>query len=178
MTEPRIPRSTYRLQITAENHLHKATAAVPYLARLGVDWAYLSPILESEPGSDHGYDVVDHGRTDTARGGRDGLAAFSDAAHSAGLGVLADIVPNHVGVATPKHSVWWWDVLTKGQESEFAHCFDIDWDFGQGRLRVPILGDRRRRTGRAPGRRRRTPVLRPPLPHRRRDHRRDGARGP
>ncbi|SDP35259.1 maltooligosyl trehalose synthase [Nakamurella panacisegetis] len=141
MTGPRIPRSTYRLQITADNDLHGAAAKVPYLARLGVDWAYLSPILESEPGSDHGYDVVDHGRTDTARGDRGGLAAFSDAAHSAGLGVLADIVPNHVGVATPKHSLWWWDVLAKGPASEFAHCFDIDWEFGHGRLRVPVLGD-------------------------------------
>ena len=137
----RIPKSTYRLQITAGRDLHHAATVVPYLARLGADWAYLSPILESEPGSDHGYDVVDHGRTDTARGGRPGLTAFSEAAHGAGLGVLADIVPNHVGVATPRHSVWWWDVLANGRDSEFAHCFDIDWEFGENRLRIPILGD-------------------------------------
>jgi (1->4)-alpha-D-glucan 1-alpha-D-glucosylmutase len=114
---------------------------VPYLARLGVDWAYLSPILESEPGSDHGYDVVDHGRTDTARGGEQALADFGRAAHAAGLGVLADIVPNHVGVATPKRSLWWWDVLANGENSQFATAFDIDWAYGNGRIRVPILGD-------------------------------------
>ena len=141
MITPRVPKSTYRLQITPTSDLHRAATLVPYLVRLGVDWAYLSPILESEPGSDHGYDVVDHGRTDTARGGRAGLAEFADAAHGAGLGVLADIVPNHVGVATPKHSLWWWDVLSNGRDSEFAGAFDIDWDFGHGRVRVPILGD-------------------------------------
>lgn len=141
MTTPRVPKSTYRLQITPTSDLHRAATLVPYLARLGVDWAYLSPILESETGSDHGYDVVDHGKTDTARGGREGLTKFAVAAHDAGLGVLADIVPNHVGVATPKHSLWWWDVLAKGQESEFAGAFDIDWQFGRGRLRLPTLGD-------------------------------------
>jgi (1->4)-alpha-D-glucan 1-alpha-D-glucosylmutase len=141
MTTPRVPKSTYRLQITSTSDLHRAATLIPYLARLGVDWAYLSPILESEPGSDHGYDVVDHARTDTARGGREGLAEFAESAHGAGLGILVDIVPNHVGVATPKHSVWWWDVLAKGQSSEFAGAFDIDWEFGHGRVRVPILGD-------------------------------------
>ena len=138
---PRLPASTYRIQVTPTSPLGVAERMVPYLARLGADWAYLSPILESEPGSDHGYDVVDHGRTDTARGGEEALEAFSQAAHAAGLGVLADIVPNHVGVATPARSRWWWDVLAKGQESEHAHAFDIDWVFGGGRIRVPILGD-------------------------------------
>ena len=137
----RLPRSTYRIQVTPTSPLSVATGMVPYLARLGVDWAYLSPILESEPGSDHGYDVVDHGRTDTARGGPEALAAFGRAAHGAGLGVLADIVPNHVGVATPKQSRWWWDVLANGEKSEFARAFDIDWAYGHGRIRVPILGD-------------------------------------
>ena len=138
---PRFPRSTYRIQVTPTSPLGVATGMVPYLTRLGVDWAYLSPILESEPGSDHGYDVVDHGRTDTARGGEEALAQFGRAAHEAGLGVLADIVPNHVGVATPKKSLWWWDVLAKGESSEHAGAFDIDWAFGNGRIRVPILGD-------------------------------------
>ena len=141
MATPRVPCSTYRLQITATNDLAEATTLVPYLRRLGVDWAYLSPILASEPGSDHGYDVVDHGRTDPPRGGREGLAAFSDAAHRSGLGVLIDIVPNHVGIATPKESLWWWDVLTNGQDSPHARAFDIDWAFGNGRVRVPVLGD-------------------------------------
>ncbi len=137
----RVPSSTYRIQVTPTRDLAHAKAVVPYLARLGVDWAYLSPILQSEPGSDHGYDVVDHSRVDPARGGRPGLVAFADAAHGAGLGVLVDIVPNHVGVATPKSSTWWWDVLANGRESRYAKAFDIDWDFGDGRIRVPALGD-------------------------------------
>jgi len=141
MTAPELPRSTYRLQITADNRLDTAAALVPYLRRLGADWAYLSPILRSEPESDHGYDVVDHGTTDPARGGRKSLELFAGAAHDAGLGILVDIVPNHVGVATPKESTWWWDVLARGRESEHAHAFDVDWNFGGGRLRVPVLGD-------------------------------------
>ena len=140
-TEFPVPVSTYRLQVTPTVGLDQATAVVPYLSRLGVDWAYLSPILESEPGSDHGYDVVDHGRTDAARGGERQLEAFAEAAHRAGLGVLVDIVPNHVGVATPERSLWWWDVLARGRDSEHAHAFDIDWDFGRGKLRLPVLGD-------------------------------------
>ncbi len=138
---PAVPRSTYRIQVTPTSDLDRARSVVPYLSRLGADWAYLSPILTAEPGSDHGYDVVDHGRTDPARGGRPGLSAFADAAHQAGMKVLVDIVPNHVGVATPEVSLWWWDVLAKGRASEHAHAFDIDWDFGNGRLRLPVLGD-------------------------------------
>jgi len=141
MTTQPLPKSTYRLQITASRDLHHAAALIPYLTNLGVDWAHLSPILESEPGSDHGYDVVDHGKTDAARGGRVGLAAFAAAAHQAGMGVLVDIVPNHVGIATPRLSLWWWDVLAKGAESEFAGAFDIDWKCGNGRVRLPMLGD-------------------------------------
>src|ERR1700712_2261633 len=130
---PRIPVSTYRIQVTPSIGLDRATSLIPYLARLGVDWAYLSPILESEQGSEHGYDVVDHGRTDTARGGCPALSAFSASAHAAGLGVLVDIVPNHVGVATPEHSLWWWDLLKHGRGSRYATAFDIDWGFGGGR---------------------------------------------
>ena len=106
-----IPASTYRLQIRAEFDLDAAATLIPYLRDLGVDWVYLSPLLVAEPGSDHGYDVVDHSTVDPARGGPEALARFSAAAHDAGLGVLVDIVPNHMGVATPAHNAWWWDVL-------------------------------------------------------------------
>ena len=136
-----VPRSTYRLQLTGSFTLHDAAGLVGYLRRLGADWVYCSPLLQSEPGSDHGYDVVDHSRTDDARGGRAGLAALADAAHAAGLGVLVDIVPNHVGIATPAVSLWWWDVLTDGRCSPHAAAFDIDWEAGGGRLRIPVLGD-------------------------------------
>ncbi|MDO9395738.1 MAG: malto-oligosyltrehalose synthase, partial [Herbiconiux sp.] len=137
----RVPRSTYRLQLTADFTLWDAARLVPYLKRLGADWVYLSPILQAEEGSQHGYDVTDHSRVDESRGGADGLRALSEAAHDAGLGVLVDIVPNHVGVATPSQNPWWWDLLKHGRDSRYAGAFDIDWEAGEGRLRIPVLGD-------------------------------------
>ena len=135
------PRNTYRLQITADFDLFEATRQLPYLHELGVDWVYLSPLLAAEPGSSHGYDVVDTSRIDPSRGGAEGLAALSAEARRLGLGVLVDIVPNHVGVATPRENPWWWDVLQHGQDSAHAGSFDIDWEYGEGRLRIPVLGD-------------------------------------
>ena len=137
----RTPLSTYRLQIRPSFTLHDAAALVPYLADLGVDWVYLSPILTAEEGSDHGYDVVDPSGVDPARGGADGLKALSEAAHAAGMGVLVDIVPNHMGVATPARNKWWWSVLEHGRGSRYAEAFDIDWEAGGGKLRLPVLGD-------------------------------------
>ena len=137
----RAPVSTYRLQITPSFTLHDAAALVPYLADLGADWIYLSPILAAEPGSDHGYDVVDPSAVDPARGGAEGLRALSEAAHAAGLGVLVDIVPNHMGVATPRANAWWWSLLREGPGSPYAAAFDVDWDAAGGRIRLPVLGD-------------------------------------
>jgi len=137
----RVPISTYRLQVRAGFDLFESAALVDYLNSLGVDWVYLSPLLEAEPGSDHGYDVIDHSRIDPARGGAAGLEAVSRAAHARDMGVLVDIVPNHVGVATPKVSRWWWELLRDGQDSRYAEAFDIDWEFGGGRIRIPVLGD-------------------------------------
>ncbi|WP_341393407.1 malto-oligosyltrehalose synthase [Arthrobacter sp. G119Y2] len=137
----RTPRSTYRLQIRPSFTLFDAADLVPYLADLGVDWVYLSPILTAEEGSDHGYDVVDPSAVDPARGGAEGLKALSDAAHAAGMGVLVDIVPNHMGIATPHSNPWWWSVLAQGRESRYAEAFDIDWDAANGKLRLPVLGD-------------------------------------
>ncbi len=136
----RTPVSTYRLQIRSGFTLQDAAETVPYLKSLGVDWVYLSPILTAEQGSDHGYDVTDPSAIDPDRGGPDGLQALSAAARDAGLGVLVDIVPNHVGVATPVQNPWWWSLLKEGQQSRYAPAFDVDWDFGGGRLRIPVLG--------------------------------------
>jgi len=137
----REPLSTYRLQISSSFTLDKAAELIDYLADLGADWVYLSPILEAEPGSNHGYDVIDHSRVDPERGGAEGLERLAEAAHSRGIGVLVDIVPNHVGVATPPLSVWWWDLLTHGRDSRYAEAFDVDWEFGHGKVRLPVLGD-------------------------------------
>jgi (1->4)-alpha-D-glucan 1-alpha-D-glucosylmutase len=136
-----LPVSTYRLQITAEFTLFAAADLVDYLKSLGAGWVYISPILRSTQGSNHGYDVVDNSIVDPARGGPEGLAALSKACHDAGMGLLVDIVPNHLGVADATQTAWWWDVLEKGRDSRYAEAFDIDWDFGGGKLRIPVLGD-------------------------------------
>ena len=145
----RTPVSTYRLQIRPGFTLQDAAETVPYLKSLGVDWVYLSPILTAEKGSDHGYDVTDPsaGRPGPRRpGGPAGRVARRRG--TPGMGVLVDIVPNHVGVATPSQNPWWWALLKEGQQSRYAQAFDVDWDFGGGRIRMPVLGSRLRR-GRA-----------------------------
>ncbi|HEX6148659.1 malto-oligosyltrehalose synthase [Nocardioides sp.] len=137
----RVPASTYRLQITEDFDLLEAAATLGYLHELGVDWVYLSPVLASESGSEHGYDVSDHSAIDTSRGRGSGLSALSSEARRLGMGVLVDIVPNHVGIARPWENPWWWHVLTHGPDSSFADAFDIDWEAGDGRLLLPVLGD-------------------------------------
>jgi (1->4)-alpha-D-glucan 1-alpha-D-glucosylmutase len=137
----RTPRSTYRLQITPDFDLFEAARRLPYLHELGVDWVYLSPVLAAEPGSEHGYDVAVHTREDPERGGATGLEVLSSVAHGLDMGVLVDIVPNHVGVASPRPATWWWDVLEHGRDSRYASYFDIDWDVLDGRLLLPVVGD-------------------------------------
>ncbi|PPH36928.1 malto-oligosyltrehalose synthase [Rathayibacter sp. AY1E3] len=137
----RLPASTYRLQIRSAFDLDDAARVADYVRALGADWLYFSPLLKAEPGSDHGYDVVDHTEVDPDRGGAAGLANASAAARAEGLGVLIDIVPNHMGVATPSENSWWWDLLRNGKSSRYATAFDIDWEAGGGKLRVPVLGD-------------------------------------
>lgn len=136
----RVPASTYRLQIRSSFTLFDAAEKVPYLKDLGVDWVYLSPILTAEQGSDHGYDVTDPSAVDPERGGPEGLLALSKAAREHGMGVLVDIVPNHVGVATPVQNPWWWSLLKEGQDSPYAEAFDVDWDLAGGKIRLPMLG--------------------------------------
>ncbi|ROR92810.1 malto-oligosyltrehalose synthase [Nocardioides aurantiacus] len=135
------PASTYRFQVTADFDLAEVARRLPYLHDLGVDWVYLSPLLQAEPGSDHGYDVVDPTRVDGSRGGAAGLATVAAEAHRLGMGVLVDVVPNHVGVATASANPWWWDLLQHGRDSAHAAYFDVDWEAGDGRLLVPVVGD-------------------------------------
>ena len=137
----RVPVSTYRFQVSADLDLHEVARLAAYVHDLGADWLYLSPLLAAEPGSTHGYDVVAHDHLDPDRGGEEGLAAVAVAARELGLGVLVDIVPNHVGVATPAEDPWWWDVLRHGRQAEHAPAFDVDWDAAGQRLRIPVVGD-------------------------------------
>ncbi|QNE15353.1 malto-oligosyltrehalose synthase [Pseudarthrobacter sp. NBSH8] len=136
----KVPASTYRLQIRRSFTLFDAAATVPYLKDLGADWVYLSPILTAEEGSDHGYDVTDPSAVDPERGGPEGLLALSQAARAHGMGVLVDIVPNHVGVATPVQNPWWWSLLKEGKDSPYADAFDVEWDLAGGKVRLPMLG--------------------------------------
>ncbi|MEO9174216.1 MAG: malto-oligosyltrehalose synthase, partial [Gaiellales bacterium] len=136
----RVPSSTYRLQLRAEFGFAQAAAIVPYLARLGVGDVYASPILASVRGSAHGYDGVDPTRIDDERGGAEGFRLLAGAAGVAGLGLLVDIVPNHL--ATSDQNGWWWDVMRRGQGSPHAAAFDIDWQAPglDGKLLLPVLG--------------------------------------
>lgn len=136
----RTPASTYRFQLNADFTLFDAADQIPYIKALGVDWVYLSPILTAEEGSTHGYDVTNPASVDAERGGPEGLRALSEAARQAGMGVLVDIVPNHMGVATPRQNPWWWSLLQEGPESRWAKAFDVDWAAGGNRLRIPVLG--------------------------------------
>jgi (1->4)-alpha-D-glucan 1-alpha-D-glucosylmutase len=136
-----VPSATYRLQITADFSLFEAAAVTGYLSELGVGAVYVSPLLRSTTGSRHGYDVVDHRLVDPGRGGDAGLAALAQACHAAGLGLVVDIVPNHMGVAAPAENHAWWDVLRLGRKSPFARWFDIDWRINDGRILIPVLGD-------------------------------------
>lgn len=132
--------ATYRLQLNREFDFDAALGLLPYLATLGVSHVYCSPILAAQPGSTHGYDVVDPARVDPALGGEAGFERLAEAAHAAGLGIMVDIVPNHMGIAGPANG-WWDDVLRQGPASPHAPVFDIDWDADPGRrLRLPILG--------------------------------------
>ncbi|MGW1531454.1 malto-oligosyltrehalose synthase [Streptomyces aureus] len=138
---PVVPTATYRLQLQPEFPFRRAEAAVPHLASLGVSHLHLSPVLEAVPGSLHGYDVVDHGRVRAELGGEEGLRSLARTAREHGLGLVVDIVPNHMAMA-PRHNHALWEVLREGPESPYARWFDIDWDAQDGRLLLPVLGDR------------------------------------
>lgn len=137
-----VPLSTYRLQLTPHFTFADAEAHLPYYAALGVSHLYLSPILTAAPGSTHFYDVVDHSRIAASLGGIEALRSLARAARGHGLGLIADVVPNHMAVPTPVyHNRALWSVLAEGQDSPYAHWFDVDWSSQDGVL-MPVLGDR------------------------------------
>ena len=138
-----VPVSTYRLQLSSQFTFDDAAAHVRYLARLGVTHLYLSPILKAAPGSSHGYDVVDHDEISPALGGRPAFERLVDAARREGLGLVVDVVPNHMAVPTPVwHNRALWSVLAHGPASPYAPWFDVDWSAGDGALLMPVLGQR------------------------------------
>ena len=139
-----LPTSTYRLQLRGDAFtLTDAANVVDYLHDLGVSHLYLSPILTATDGSTHGYDVTDTATVSAALGGREALKQLRSRASERGMGIIVDIVPNHVGVDDPRQNAWWWDVLLHGRESEYATYFDIDFgaDNGvDGKIAIPVLG--------------------------------------
>lgn len=137
-----VPVSTYRVQLTADFTFADAAGILPYLHSLGVSHVYLSPMLEATPGSTHFYDVVDHTRISEVLGGEAGLRDLAWRAGELGLGLIADIVPNHMAVPVPAfHNRALWSVLELGAESPYARWFDVDWEAGEPVL-MAVLGTR------------------------------------
>lgn len=146
---PDVPRATYRLQLNADFPFSAAANTVPYLARLGVSHLYLSPILEAQTGSTHGYDTTSFDRLNPDLDGSAGFERLADVARDHGLKLLVDFVPNHMGIGQARND-WWLDVLEWGRLSPTAEIFDIDWTPAawpelRDRLTVPLLGDEYRK---------------------------------
>lgn len=133
------PRATLRLQLHAGFDLAAATARLPYFAALGVSHLYLSPIAAAVPGSPHGYDGIDPTRVNPELGGEAALLALSRRARAHGIGLILDLVPNHL--AAHPANAWWWDVLRHGRRSRHAAWFDLDWRAPghDGQLWLPVL---------------------------------------
>ncbi|HLB09217.1 MAG TPA: alpha-amylase family glycosyl hydrolase, partial [Gemmatimonadaceae bacterium] len=135
-------RASYRLQLSSTFTLDDARAIVPYLAQLGISHIYASPVLRSRPGSTHGYDVVDPTRLDPELGSDASWNALIAELRAHGMGMVLDIVPNHMGVG--EENPFWDDLFANGPASRYASWFDIDWNAParglRGRVLIPILG--------------------------------------
>ena len=140
----RIPASTYRLQLGADFTLDQVRSLLPYLQQLGISDLYLSPLFRARAESSHGYDVVDHGAIDPAIGDLQSFARLAEAARNAEMGILLDVVPNHMGINDPGNA-WWNDVLENGEGSYFADFFDIEWHppaaVLEHKVLLPFLGE-------------------------------------
>ncbi|MCA1323933.1 malto-oligosyltrehalose synthase [Herbaspirillum seropedicae] len=142
VVESGVPRATARLQLNQDFRFEHACALVDYYDALGVSHFYVSPILTARPGSTHGYDVVDPTRVNPELGGEKGLRTLCSLLHQRGMGLIVDIVPNHMAVG--RDNPWWQDVLRWGPRSRYAGWFDIDWESPDpaltGKLCLPFLG--------------------------------------
>ncbi|MBA4104354.1 MAG: malto-oligosyltrehalose synthase [Pirellula sp.] len=139
----RIPLATYRLQLSESFGFEQIRELIPYLKQLGVSDLYLSPLFRARAGSTHGYDVVDHGAVEPAFGGEPALVRMAEEARAAGMGVVLDVVPNHMGI-NDSGNRYWLDVLENGETARWANFFDIDWDAIpqtlKHRVLQPVLG--------------------------------------
>ena len=134
--------ATYRLQFNKDFTFRDATNLLDYLCDLGITHIYASPILAARHGSMHGYDVIDPTRLNPELGTEADFHALQEKLHSLGMGMVLDIVPNHMSASS--ENVWWMDVLENGSESVYAPYFDIDWHPPlrtlEGKVLLPILG--------------------------------------
>ena len=139
-----LPLATYRLQMHRGFTFADAARTVPYLQALGITDCYLSPVSKAAPGSDHGYDVIDPVVLNPELGGEDQFREFVGVLQAHGMGLLLDVVPNHMGIAKTLNR-WWRDVLENGPGSKYATAFDIDWHPIKreldNKVLLPILGD-------------------------------------
>lgn len=142
MPASRIPSSTYRLQLNRDFRFPNATRIVDYLHSLGISDIYVSPILGARAGSTHGYDVTDPTRVNAELGSEEEFDAFQKEVQERGMGLVIDIVPNHMAASTD--NPWWMDVLENGPQSAYAAFFDIDWHPPapslDGKILLPVLG--------------------------------------
>jgi (1->4)-alpha-D-glucan 1-alpha-D-glucosylmutase len=140
----RIPRATYRVQLNGQFTFADLERRAEYLAKLGISDCYTSPILQSSPGSTHGYDVANYRRINPELGGEAGFMQCAQRLAEVGLGVLVDFVPNHMGISGPMNA-WWNNVLENGPHSPYAKFFDVSWRTMEGGERphilVPVLED-------------------------------------
>jgi (1->4)-alpha-D-glucan 1-alpha-D-glucosylmutase len=143
-TQPRTPVATYRLQFNKDFTFAEARELVAYLAALGVSDVYSAPILKARPGSLHGYDIVDHARINPELGTEEEFVAFARELRGRGMGLLMDVVPNHMCIAGSDNR-WWLDLLENGPSSPYARFFDVDWHPPnqnlQDKVLLPILGE-------------------------------------
>lgn len=144
MPTPLTPRvsSTYRLQFNKDFTFQDASRIVDYLSDLGITHVYASPIFSSRRGSTHGYDVIDPTHFNPELGTEADFLALHEKLHERGLGLILDIVPNHMSASS--ENAWWMDVLENGLESAYASYFDIDWHPPSrrldGKVLLPVLG--------------------------------------
>jgi (1->4)-alpha-D-glucan 1-alpha-D-glucosylmutase len=140
----RVPLATYRLQLDRAFTFRDARDAIGYLETLGITDYYLSPFFQPSSTESHGYDVSDPGRFNPVLGTEADYRALTDELRARDMGVVIDVVPNHMGIAGNRNA-WWADVLEHGPSSAYAAYFDIDWHPAEpvldNKILLPILGD-------------------------------------
>ncbi len=144
MARPNIPTSTYRVQLLGQMDFDAVRQCVDYFRDLGLGAMYFAPFMRARAKSTHGYDIVDPSRCDPTLGTDDDFRSLAESLRERGLGLVVDVVPNHMCIDDP-HNVWWQDVLQNGQASEHANFFDIDWSPPKtelhGKVLLAVLGD-------------------------------------